>query len=126
MSDDIDAYLGFACFTLLLLYMLLLYAQTRGQPQSLLSGEHRITRFEAVLSRILSVATWPVIVAFACVALRDESAHFMNFLRDPWNPDPAFVVGFLLHGWKLALCAVLLVLRGISLSAYSLRRGLSG
>ena len=126
MSDDLDVYLAFACYTVLLLYMLLLYVQTRGKPESLLSGEYRTTRFEAVLSRILSVVTWPIVAAFGLVALREEPARFMDFLRDPWNPDPPFVANFLMHGWKLALCAVLLVLRGLSLSAHKLRSGLFG
>ena len=47
MSDDIDVYLGFACHAILLLYMLLLYVQTRGKPESLtlrVSYERRVAR----------------------------------------------------------------------------------
>ena len=95
MSDNVDVYLGFAFFAGVLLYMLVLYVQTR-RPESLLSGQHRVTRFEKIVSGILSIATWPVVAAITWVALRDDAARTMNLLRDPWNPDLFLIAGVLL------------------------------
>ena len=94
MSRDLEAYLVFAFFTGMLLYMLLLYVQTR-RPESFLSGQHRVTRFERIVSRILSIATWPVVCGIAMIGLRDQVASTVNFVRDPWNPDVPFMASVL-------------------------------
>ena len=117
MSDAIETYVVLAFFAGFLLYMLLVYVQTRGRPESLLSGEHRVTRFESGLDRILSVGRWPVFGAFALFALISEPAEIMRFLRDPWNPEPPFVASLLMHPGKLALIVVVVVFRGVWLAA---------
>jgi hypothetical protein len=123
MSRDLEAYLVFAFFTGMLLYMLLLYVQTR-RPESLLSGQHRVTRFERIVSRILSIATWPVVCGIAMIGLRDQVASTVNFVRDPWNPDVPFMASVLLHGGPLAIIVVLYLLGGTLRSAHRSRRGL--
>ena len=79
----------------LLVYMVVLYLDTRRPPESLLNGPTE-ARVQRVRDRITTFLGPAILAIGALLAIYDDVVEGTNFLRDPWRPTLGIVVGLVL------------------------------
>jgi hypothetical protein len=79
----------------LLVYIVILYLDTRRPPESLLNGPTN-PPVQRVRDRITTYLGPAVVVIGCLLYARDDVVEHIDFLQDPWHPGLGMVVGLVL------------------------------
>ena len=94
VSEKDSVFTAIACGALLV-YIVILYLDTRRPPESLLNGPTD-PAVQRVRDRITTFLGPAVLVLGGLLYARDDVVENIDFLQDPWHPTLGFVVGLVL------------------------------